>query len=123
MAWSLGMPLPGETHRVTVSGTGEFYACRPGQSLLAALAALGRKCIPSGCHGGGCGICLVRVIEGRVETGPMSCAHVPPERRAEGFALACRTYPRSPVTIEVAGRLRSRAAESDETENRRKSWA
>jgi len=51
---------------VCVAQTGETYACATDESLLRGMLRLGRKGIPAGCVNGGCGVCKVRIVEGRV---------------------------------------------------------
>lgn len=93
-------------HRVAILDTGESYLCRSELSLLKAMVSLGRRGIPSGCHGGGCGVCKVRVVEGRVNCLAMSRSHVSVEEQAAGYALACRAYPSTDVVLEVVGGMR-----------------
>ncbi|BBD79560.1 iron-sulfur binding electron transfer protein [Aerosticca soli] len=93
-------------HRITLRETGESYACAGDRSLLKAMVALGRRGIPSGCHGGGCGVCKIRVLEGSVRCEAMSRSHVSVEEQATGYALACRAYPLSDVVLEVVGGMR-----------------
>lgn len=94
------------TVRVRVAQTGETYACATDESLLRGMLRLGRRGIPVGCINGGCGVCKVRIVEGRVQTlGPVSRAHVSPEEEAAGMTLACRVAPSCAITLEVAGRL------------------
>lgn len=91
---------------VCVTQTGEHYPCAGNESLLTGMLRLGRKGIPVGCVNGGCGVCKVRIVAGRVQPlGPISRAHVSAEEEAEGLTLACRVAPASAVTLEVAGRL------------------
>lgn len=89
-----------------IRDTGERYACSGEQSLLKAMVALGRRGIPSGCHGGGCGVCKVRVVEGAVRSGPMCRSRVSVEEERAGHVLACRAYPLSDVVLEVVGGMR-----------------
>jgi ferredoxin len=91
---------------VRIKDTGEEYACSSEQHLLRAMAALGRRGIPSGCHGGGCGVCKVRILEGHVKTLAMSRAHVSEEEQRQGYVLACRAYPHSDLVVEVVGGMR-----------------
>src|SRR5262250_2547569 len=86
------------------------FAGRPDQSVLQALAAVHHQRIASGCHGGGCGVCLIRVVAGRYDAGRMSRAHVSAEDEARGIVLACRTYPRSDMIVEPCGKLPARLA-------------
>lgn len=94
------------THwQVHIRDTGEDYDCCPDEHLLKGMLRLGRKGIPSGCHGGGCGVCKIRILSGEVDTLVMSRAHVTEQEQAEGFALACRCFPRSDVRLEVVGKM------------------
>jgi ferredoxin len=91
---------------VTIPLTGETYPCAIGESLLAGMLRLGRRGIPAGCVNGGCGVCRVRVLSGKVERlGPISRAHVSVEQEAQGYTLACRVAPTECVSLEVAGKL------------------
>jgi ferredoxin len=91
---------------VTVAQTGETYACAIGESLLKGMLLLGRKGIPVGCVNGGCGVCKVRILEGKVKRlGPVSRAHVSVEEEARGITLACRVGPITAVRLEVAGKF------------------
>lgn len=91
--------------QVTIDDTGEVYTCPRSLNLLKAMARLGRKGIPSGCHGGGCGVCKIKITSGEYLTEVMSRAHVTEAEEREGFALACRCYPGSDVTVQVVGKM------------------
>jgi 3-phenylpropionate/trans-cinnamate dioxygenase ferredoxin reductase subunit len=91
---------------VHVAQTNESYACATSESLLAGMLRLGRKGIPVGCVNGGCGVCKVRVLEGQCQSlGPVSRAHVSAEEEAQGYTLACRVAPVTPVRLEVVGKF------------------
>jgi len=90
---------------VHIEDTGEQYDCVPGESLLKAMLRLGRRGIPSGCHGGGCGVCKVEITRGAVSTGAMSRAHVSADEEARGCLLACKAYPLSDVSLRVLGAM------------------
>ena len=93
-------------HRVCLMQTGEAFDCRPVETLLQGMLRLGRKGIPAGCINGGCGICKVRVREGRCEpAGAISRAHVSVEEERDGITLACRAVPCGEVKVEVIGRM------------------
>lgn len=92
--------------QVKITQTGESYPCAIGESLLQGMLRLGRKGIPVGCVNGGCGVCKVRIVDGKTETlGPVSRAHVSASEEAEGYTLACRVGPTREVTLEVAGKM------------------
>lgn len=80
----------------------QFY-CADGQTLLQGMQALSRKGIPVGCRGGGCGICRIKVSQGDYDCQRMSSVHVNAEELQQGYALACRLYPKSDLDVEVLG--------------------
>jgi ferredoxin len=92
-------------HEVTIDDTGERFECIEQESVLAGLARLGRRGIPIGCRGGGCGVCKVEIRSGDFEAKRMSRDHVSPEDEAAGRLLACRVFPRSPLVLSVIGRM------------------
>jgi ferredoxin len=100
------------TYTVSISNTNEDFRCDAAQSLLGAMEALGRKGIPVGCRGGGCGVCKVRIDVGRVHTEAMSRACVSAQERRQGFVLACRAYPRSDLTVSAVDKLARRLERS-----------
>ncbi len=91
--------------QIHITDTDENYACRTDEHLLKGMLRLGRKGIPSGCHGGGCGVCKIHILSGDVDTLVMSRAHVTEQEQAEGYALACRCFPRSDVQLKVVGKM------------------
>ena len=93
-------------HTIEIAGSGERYACAPGQDLLRAMESLGRRGIPAGCRGGGCGVCKVHVEAGRFHTGKMSRACVSDAEQGEGFVLACKAYPDSNLRLRPVAQLR-----------------
>ena len=91
---------------VCVAPTGETYPCATTESLLRGMLKLGRKGIPAGCVNGGCGVCKVRIVEGKVTSlGPISRAHVSAEEEARGITLACRVAPATAVRLEPVGKF------------------
>ncbi len=99
------MILSVKRHNVEIVDTNETYFCREDQHLLAGMASMGKRGIPSGCHGGGCGVCKIHVLQGEVETGAMSRKYVSEEEERDGVVLACRTFPRSSIKLKVIGKL------------------
>lgn len=93
-------------HKITINDCAESFECNEDRHVLAGMVALGRKGIPVGCRGGGCGVCKVRVLHGECERRAMSRDHVSAEEEASGIALACRIYPRSDLDITVLGKIR-----------------
>lgn len=90
---------------VTVEDTSERYDCAPDESVLAGMVRLGRRGIPAGCCGGGCGVCKVEIIAGEFEMRAMSRDHVSADDQERGRVLACRIYPRSDLSLRVLGKM------------------
>lgn len=100
------------THRIEIVNGGESFACADGRDVLRGMEGLGRKGIPVGCRGGGCGVCKVRVIEGAYRTEAMSRACVSQEEQSAGVALACRLFAEGDLRLEVVGKMARRFAAS-----------
>ncbi|WP_082826128.1 2Fe-2S iron-sulfur cluster-binding protein [Croceicoccus estronivorus] len=93
-------------YRISIGDEAEPVRCREGESLLDAVrASQSNAAIISGCRGGGCGICRVRILRGSYRCDLMSRAHLSVEEEAQGFALACRVRPSSDLVVDVIGRL------------------
>lgn len=86
---------------VRIADTGETFECREDEPLLTALARVGRSAVRVGCRRGGCGVCKIRVLEGRYVTGKMSRAHVNASEERAGWVLACRAFPETDLVVEV----------------------
>lgn len=90
---------------ITIENTGESFNCQSHQHVLSAMSRMGKKGIPSGCHGGGCGVCKIQINAGTYETKKMSRAHISADEEASGRVLACRVFPRSDLRLSVIGKL------------------
>ncbi|WP_317930665.1 2Fe-2S iron-sulfur cluster-binding protein [Halioxenophilus sp. WMMB6] len=88
------------------SGAHEAFCCRSDESILSALYRLGRKGIPSGCRGGGCGICKVQIISGVYRRKPMSSCHICDDDIDSECLLACRVFPDSDIRLQVVGKMK-----------------
>lgn len=91
--------------QVEIANTGEVIVCQEDNTVLSAMEQLGRKGIPVGCRGGGCGVCKVRITSGDFITKKMSREHVSEDEEARGVVLACRLFPRSDLKLEVEGKM------------------
>lgn len=91
--------------QVEIANTGEVIVCQEDNTVLSAMEQLGRKGIPVGCRGGGCGVCKVRITSGEYVTKRMSREHVSEEEEACGVVLACRLFPRSDLKLQVEGKM------------------
>lgn len=93
--------------QVKISNTDERFPCRVDQSILDGMSQqIGRKGIPVGCRGGGCGVCKVEVLSGRYERKVMTRAHVSTDDESQGKVLACRIFPRSDLELRVIGTMK-----------------
>lgn len=104
-----------DCHRIRIQDTGQEFPCLSESSVLHGCVFAGHASLPSGCHGGGCGICRIKVLQGRYSCGPMSRQHVSDEDIAQGVVLACRTYPLSDLVFELAGKAAGRARRTNAT--------
>lgn len=91
---------------VTIVDTGEVYRCRNDESLLEGMERLGKRGIPVGCRGGGCGVCKVHIHSGEYDKRVMSRAYVTAEEEAQSIVLACRVKPRTDITLSVIGKMK-----------------
>ncbi|MCL5023051.1 MAG: ASKHA domain-containing protein [Nitrospirae bacterium] len=79
--------------------SGKRLSAHEGSDLYQALKGNGVYLVSS-CGGKGtCGKCRVRVVEGPCET--VSHGKLGQKERAEGIVLACRTFPKGDVLIEI----------------------
>jgi ferredoxin len=92
-------------YTVTIEETGESFRCSPQESLLVGMERLGKKGIPVGCRGGGCGVCKVEITEGTFQKRVMSREYVSVEDEAAGRVLACRVKPTSDIRLKVLGKM------------------
>lgn len=85
--------------QISIQGSDKIVTCQENEPLLIALARQGYLKVPVGCRQGGCGVCKIRVVEGEFETGKMSVKHVTEAERECNHTLACKTFPKSDLTI------------------------
>lgn len=93
-------------HKIVIDQMKESYYCHEQQHLLAGMTSLNKKGICSGCHGGGCGVCKILILQGEVKIKTMSRQHVSEIEQSMGIYLACRVYPRSDIKLKVIGKLK-----------------
>lgn len=90
---------------IVIEDTGEEFTCTPERNVLKAMEQLGRKGIPVGCRGGGCGVCRVQVTgDGHYRTGKMSREQVPVGDEEKGICLACKLFPEDNLRLKVLGK-------------------
>jgi len=86
--------------KVTRAGAQALVTVAPGQSLLDAGLAAGVD-MPFSCTMGGCGACRVKLVAGEVSMAEPNCLRA--DEREAGYTLACSSYPKGPVAVEVDG--------------------
>lgn len=91
--------------QVRIANTGESFACKSDQNVLRAMECLGRKGVPVGCRGGGCGVCKVKVLSGQYRTEKMSRSCVSSEEERQGVALACKLFANENLSIEAIDKM------------------
>ncbi|MBN6185378.1 2Fe-2S iron-sulfur cluster binding domain-containing protein [Aneurinibacillus sp. BA2021] len=78
----------------------ETVGCTNDCSILSAARSRFLK-LPYGCFNGGCGMCKVQVLSGDYTVGLSSKTALPDQERAQGYTLACKTYPLSNLMVRV----------------------
>lgn len=91
---------------ISIVNDGSSYRCPESRTLLEGMEALGKKGIPVGCRGGGCGVCKVRVLQGTHTKRVMSREHISAQEEADGYVLACRARPTSDTQLQVVGAMK-----------------
>ncbi len=100
-----------QRYNIRIVGSEETFSCSPDVSVLRAMELVGRTGIPVGCRGGGCGVCKIIVVAGEISTRKMSRAHISEKDEANRTVLACRTFAKSDLLVEVVneGKVRAQA--------------
>ena len=101
-------------HIITILDTGESYRSSEAKTVLDGMAALGKKGIPVGCCGGGCGVCKIEIVSGSFRKRVMSREHVSVEDEANNRVLACRIWPTSDLQLKVLGKMNKSVCRSNE---------
>jgi len=86
----------------TDKDTGLALVVDAGENLLKAIERQNPKSSIVGCRNGGCGVCRVQLLSGKVQLGKMSRRFVSVDMERERFALACRVYPQGDVSYRLA---------------------
>ena len=92
-------------YSVLIEDSGEVFRCDDSQNLLRSMEVLGRKGIPVGCRGGGCGVCKVHITSGQYHTRKMSRACLSEQEERAGTVLACKLFPDSDLKVRVVGKM------------------
>jgi ferredoxin len=87
------------TCTVTISTTGERFHVEEGETILQAAQRQGVS-LPYGCDSGICGVCISRVIEGRIEYPDGDPMALFDEDVQAGKGLCCVGHPCGDLVIE-----------------------
>jgi ferredoxin len=93
-------------HTITIEETGENFRCSDSETLLVGMERLGKRGIPVGCRGGGCGVCKVEIVTGSYTKKRMSREYVSEEDEAGGRVLACRVTPTDSIELRILGKMK-----------------
>lgn len=91
---------------ITIDEGAESFVCSAERNVLKAMERLGRKGIPVGCRGGGCGVCRVQVLSGAYRVGKMSREQVSMDDERQGVCLACKLFPQADLRLRILGKMR-----------------
>ncbi|MFA9373652.1 2Fe-2S iron-sulfur cluster-binding protein [Poseidonibacter sp.] len=72
--------------------------------LLDSMSKGGIEIAPNGCHGGGCGVCKIKILKGEVKTLCMSKKYITEDEKNDGYSLACRAFPLTDIEFEFIGK-------------------
>lgn len=75
-------------------------SCRPGSTILQALKEAGYTMFV-GCQRGGCGVCRVTLLQGKVSMQPYSRFALERDQWDAGAVLACRAEPDEDITVQM----------------------
>lgn len=74
------------------------------EHILDSMLAVGINKSPKGCHGGGCGVCKIKITNGEVSTLNQSRKFLSKDEENSGYVLACRAFPKSDIEFEFIGK-------------------
>lgn len=103
--------MAGSKYQIKMLGnTKSFDSCNE-DHILNCMAKGGVSLAPNGCHGGGCGVCKIKILDGEIETLSMSKKYITEDEKKSGFVLACRAIPKSDVEFEFIGKPQCKRVE------------
>lgn len=96
--------MEGSKYQLRMKGKDKTFTACTEDHILNSMAKGGVEIAPNGCHGGGCGVCKIKILSGEVETLNMSKKYISDEEKEQGFVLACRAMPKTDVEFEFIGK-------------------
>jgi len=88
------------SYTIRFGSAGDRVTCRGDETVLGAILRSGAKVV-FGCRGGGCGVCKMRLTEGRIDHGRCSVAVLSEDDRTAGSFLSCQARPLTDLTVEL----------------------
>ncbi|MCR6568355.1 hypothetical protein B9X71_07155 [Acinetobacter baumannii] len=89
-----------DVYKISINN-GHYYSNKSDETLLTAAINSNLKEIPSGCRNGGCGICLLKILDGSYMCKEMSEKKI--DRNNQCY-LSCKVYPLSDLIVEIPKR-------------------
>ena len=96
---------------MTMKGSNKEIIGTKDKHILDSMLAVGIDKAPKGCHGGGCGVCKIKIIKGEVTTLTQSRKFLSVEEEKDGHVLACRAFPISDLEFEFIGKPKCKVNE------------
>lgn len=84
-----------------MAGADGAFAGHGQRTLLESMITARRTGIKVGCRSGGCGVCRIRITDGKYRSLKMSRSRISEQDEAEGIVLACRVFPESDISLEA----------------------
>lgn len=92
-------------YQIKVVGYENIYEITGKEHILDSLSKKGLHLVSKGaCHGGGCGVCKIKILKGDVHTISMSAKYISETEKKQGYVLACRTFVNSDLEFEFIGK-------------------
>lgn len=91
-------------YQLKMLGKDNTFNAPSSEHILNSMAKGGVEIAPNGCHGGGCGVCKIKILSGECETLCMSKKYITKEEEQDGYVLSCRAFPTSDIEFEFIGK-------------------
>ena len=103
--------MAGSKYQIKMLGNNKSFDSCNEDHILNCMAKGGVSLAPNGCHGGGCGVCKIKILDGETETLSMSKKYITEDEKKSGFVLACRAIPKSDIEFEFIGKPQCKRVE------------
>ncbi len=86
-------------HNIHVRDKSAIHLCQENKNLMDTLS-VHANIVPKACHNGACGVCRIKIHDGKFEKLKMNKKHILQEDEHNNILLACRVFPRGDMDIE-----------------------